>query len=1357
MGLFKTIAKFARRRSSSVHNNQFKKSVSRRCQFEEMEPRRVLSADPVIAGITYLEGDIGQDVSPDYFEVTFQGGSNTTMLSQFTINGDQDLNGVISDGDMFFDVNGSAPGAGGFAPFQFDAANSIGIEAGDVRGVSVSDDGLLLTIEVDNFEEGDVFAFSLDVDEQERLKVDKIASGVEFESSLFTATFVDAHYSFTALDVSVDATLEGGVIQNQQQGLFYDEYNELLDEASRISGDQLDLNYDNQLGQADRTAAAIDAYELQPKPVVISGHVYHDENLNCLHDPNEDGIQNVNIELQRMNANGVYQTVATTQTDANGFYEFGEDLGLQPGTFRLIQSQPDGYLDVGASAGTVEGQVSGLVGDDAAGDANVISNIQIPLGNNAATNYDFKEVRPATIEGHVWHDRNDDGQMDPGEEGIANVLIRVSRVGAKGNLAVDPFATFDPVFVRTDANGHYSVDALPPGIYEIVEINNYPDDANPLDGFMDGKDSLGAVNGVAVGNQSNDRFSQVELCADDAGVEFNFGELKPASISGFVSVTSPDGSCLDPNDPAHQGIAGVTIELYGQNGLLLASTQTDANGFYEFADLAPGTYTILEVQPAGYLDAGDSLGMVDGVVAGRRLSNDGFTRIELTSDSQGTMYNFCEHLPAELSGRVWHDANDNGILEQGEDRIENVLIELYDENGNLVATERTDSDGRYHFENLLAGTYKIQQIQPVEFVDGKESLGSVVGSNASEALVGSVGQDMFTQIELRGGDSGVRYDFGEILYGSLSGTVHADRNGDCVFEASQGDMPLADVTLVLLDANGNEVARTVTDQNGDYSFNQLRPGEYTVRQAQPDGYLDGEATAGTVLGTTVGSTFTNAIRSIVLTSGQNGVNYDFCEHVPAELCGTVYHDRNNNGMQDAGEEGIGGTVIQLFDANGNLLAEQVTDADGRYCFADLVAGEYKLREMQPTAYIDGLDSVGSISGVTNGMQDKNDEFCMIQLLGGDSGNEYNFGELKLASLSGYVHTDPNGDCLFDRTTGDSPLANVMLELLNSDGEVIATTTTNANGFYEFQDLIPGEYSVRQQQPDGLFDAGARVGNLANGADGLGNADTINEITGIKIESGQRLVQYNFCENEPAEIHGRVWEDGPAFQTQDGTVPLNYRDLRDGVFQAGTDSPLAGVRMYLYYYIDPATVDPITGNGVVAPRAVTLSEVLPGHYDHLGNNPQTPLWVETDAQGRYSFTGLEAGSYIVLEQQPEGYVDANDTPGTTQGFTFNSANEASLAPEAVLRTFSATQVLDSVVNIQLTAGGVSLQNNFSEVRAESATDAIVTNPPRFNVPGNPQSPSPGITGFPGTSRGATGCIYHGSGDRSTECVRGAVVR
>ena len=442
----------------------------------------------------------------------------------------------------------------------------------------------MLTVNVANFEAGDVLAFTIDVDEVERYRTDKIASGVEFEGSFFEAEFIDQHYDFTDRNISVDVELENGFVQQQSEGIFFDEYDQLFSAGENESGGLIELTRDNEQGQADRTAAAVDAYDLVAKPVTIAGTVYHDENLNCEQDASESGIAGVEIQLQRLNpTSGVYETVATTQTDALGNYEFGAQLGLEPGDYQLVEIQPDGFLDAGAEPGSEGGEALETVN----GQKNVLTNISIPLGGTDATDYDFKEIRPASISGHVWHDQNDNGVFEANEDGIANVLIEVRRVGAKADAVDDPFADADPIYVRTDANGYYEVDQLPPGIYEVVEINNYPDDqVDPLAGYLDGKDAVGTVGATTVGEKSNDRFTQIELCADDEGVRYDFGELKPVQISGLVSVATPEGECLDPTDPDYVGIGGVTIELYDQAGNLVATTQTAGDGSYEFTQLA---------------------------------------------------------------------------------------------------------------------------------------------------------------------------------------------------------------------------------------------------------------------------------------------------------------------------------------------------------------------------------------------------------------------------------------------------------------------------------------------------------------------------------------------------------------------------------------------------------------------------------------------------------------------------------------------------------------------------------------------------------------------------------------------------
>lgn len=1081
MGLLQNIKKSVFGKNSDTEiSKKDKQALLRKCYFEVMEQRRVLSADPVIAAVTFVEGDDGQDLTPDHFEVTFEGGSDTTQLTQFTINGDQNSSGINDDGDVFFDVAPGGVGTGDPQPFTFDAENSQGVTAADFSA-TVSADGLLLSVQVDNFEAGDIFAFTIDVDETERFRVDRITSGVEFEASFFDAVFVDPHNTFEAIDIEADTLLSEGFVQQQVEGFFFDEFDNLFAEAENLANGEISLAGDNEEGQSDRTAGAIDAFELVPKPISISGTIFQDDNLNWEQDLGEAGIEGVAVELQKLNEEtGNFETVATTTTDANGDYEFGEDLGLTPGVFQLVETQPEGFFDGGAAPGSTGG-TEGL---------NVIGNIDIPVGGTTSIDNDFKEIQIASLEGNVFHDENNNGVFDSNEEGIANVLIEVTRTGATPGATMDPFADAAPIQIRTDANGHYSIDALPPGVYQVVEIDESASTGDPLADFIDGQDSIGQVNGVESGNAANDRFTDIVLTPGTWGVEYNFGEI----------------------------------------------------------------------------------------------------------------------LPADLSGTVYHDVNNNGVQDPGEEGIGGVTIELFDKEGTLIS-------------------------------------------------------------------------------------------------------------------------QTVTDSNGDYQFNNLFPGEYTVRETQPTNFIDGQDQLGTVDGVVVGEVTHNDEFCVHLEAGDSGVNYDFGEILGAQLKGTVFHDRNNDGVQDPGEEGIEGTRIVLTDADGNFVAETFTDANGDYYFEDLVPGTYKITEFQPDGFIDGIDTVGNVDGVIHG-EAGNDQFCDIILESGDEGAEYNFGEIQPASIKGTVYQDLNNNGVQDE--GEAGIEGTRVVLTDSDGNIIAETFTDANGDYCFEDLVPGTYKVTEIQPEGFFDGIVSPGNIDGVTHGEAGENTICD---IELTSGEDSINNDFGETPPAEIHGRVFQDGPAFETEDGTPPDGFRTLRDGIFQAGTDTPLAGVELQLFFTNDLA-------NGITTPRAVTLAEVDASEYPGI-TDPNAPITTVTDENGEYWFAGLQPGNYIVVEIQPDGLFDSIDTPGTTTGFTFDLTDPTVAPPATLVTTFTNDQIQDAIVGIQVQAGGVSEANNFSEVLvltapappappAPETPDTVIppTLPPTPVVPVNPITPGAGITGLPG---------------------------
>ncbi len=228
-----------------------------------------------------------------------------------------------------------------------------------------------------------------------------------------------------------------------------------------------------------------------------------------------------------------------------------------------------------------------------------------------------------------------------------------------------------------------------------------------------------------------------------------FVPVQPGSLAGRVYLDANNNGV----DDGEAGVAGVTVALAGadfEGNAVALSAVTDADGAYLFADVMPGTYSLSETQPAGLLDGIDSAGSLGGAVA-----DDVISEIVIASGADATGYNFGELAPASLSGLVFEDFNVDGEVNFGEKAIDNVTVTLTgtDDRGDAVSlSELTGEGGIYSFVDLRPGDYTVTETQPAGYADGLEN---------PDVLLGVVGDDVYSNINLTAGYDGMNYNFAE--------------------------------------------------------------------------------------------------------------------------------------------------------------------------------------------------------------------------------------------------------------------------------------------------------------------------------------------------------------------------------------------------------------------------------------------------------------------------------------------------------------------------------------------------------------------------------------------------------------------
>lgn len=114
--------------------------------------------------------------------------------------------------------------------------------------------------------------------------------------------------------------------------------------------------------------------------------------------------------------------------------------------------------------------------------------------------------------------------------------------------------------------------------------------------------------------------------------------------------------------------------------------------------------------------------------------------------------------------------------------------------------------------------------------------------------------------------------------GSLAGKVYLDANGNGLYDSLEQGLAGVFITLTGIDNEGNLVSlATVTDESGNYRFEGLKPGTYTLTETQPSNYEDGAESVGTLGGDVSNDMFSN----IILEPDDEGEGYNFGEFLYA--------------------------------------------------------------------------------------------------------------------------------------------------------------------------------------------------------------------------------------------------------------------------------------------------------------------------------------------------------------------------------------------------------------------------------------------------------------------------------------------
>ena len=755
---------------------------------------------------------------------------------------------------------------------------------------------------------------------------------------------------------------------------------------------------------------------LTPGDSVIRVYAYSDSNSNGVPNEAEKGIANVIICLFTENE----EAVASATTGADGFAEFGN---VPEGRYRIKAILPRGWAfnkksrDNEAYAGMFDFTLAGEAMSDA---------FSVSAGSVATPGISLSKC--LHVSGTCWFETQVDGLFSDGEAVLPGVRIELD--GEKNGLHYETVS---------DEEGNFYIDRVQPAAYKLR--------AYTPDGMMftraasrNGKKTVIAKDGVT------SYFHRLDLNDKESKEKQYIGFTWSGIISGICFQDANYNGIYDEGDLPMSGVKVTAIKQAKDEEA--AVTYSGEDGRYVLSGLRANTYKMRALLPDDGSDftktVNDPLGNHFASRPGRRENF--WQNFELANSQQREM-NVGVIYPATVTGYVYMDNDFSGDMNGKEKIISGYMVKLLDQDGNTVATDKTSVKGKFELKDVPPGTYSLSvnnsnapQLKEYAFTrlgEGNVILNKTNGEGYSENFTLGLG-------EKRSG-----MDIGLIKPGTVKGSVFADRNDNGVRDADENG--LTGVTVRLMGEEG-EAFSTVIGEDGNYLFDAVMPGTYTLEYVLPEHAVFARTSAG---GNTITGEGTGSSAPFGMKSGDE-VEGPVCGALTlGRIEGQAWMDHDGDGDRGGDEETAEGITVTLTPSRSEL--EEITTTtgeDGAFLLKDLRPDTYTLTVSAPAQYVlsrtDNLDLPLTAGKDTQSVQ--------LPVSMGAVWSEQLLGVVMPASLSGQFWLDENNNGLFDADE-QTPAGYEITVTDDKNGKVFDILSTDEEGRFATSGMIPGNFTL----------------------------------------------------------------------------------------------------------------------------------------------------------------------------------------------------------------------------------------------------------------------------------------------------------